>query len=281
MELGEKLRAARLEAGLSQRALCGDALTRNMLSQIENGAAQPSMKTLQYLAQRLGKPVSFFLEDALAVSPNQDRMRSARRCFDNGDWQGVMEALGEYQAPDEVFDRERGLLWCVSCLELAEEAIRSHREPYARELLEQSQVHVSYCGRELHRRYLLLLGQLHKEPVSDRLPSLDTELLLRAREAVEMGNLHRAQRLLDAVEDHNAAYHLLQGQVYLEQKAYREASSELLQAEDTYPKETVPQLEICFRELGDFEKAYFYACKARETLNKPSASGGKSSSASS
>ena len=29
MELGEKLRNARLEAGLSQRQLCGDAITRN------------------------------------------------------------------------------------------------------------------------------------------------------------------------------------------------------------------------------------------------------------
>ena len=45
MELGEKLRLTRLEAGLSQRALCGDEITRNMLSRIENGAARPSMKT--------------------------------------------------------------------------------------------------------------------------------------------------------------------------------------------------------------------------------------------
>ena len=39
MELGEKLRQARLAAGLSQRQLCGDVITRNMLSQIESGAA--------------------------------------------------------------------------------------------------------------------------------------------------------------------------------------------------------------------------------------------------
>ena len=44
MELGEKLRQARMEAGLSQRQLCGDVITRNMLSQIENGAARPSME---------------------------------------------------------------------------------------------------------------------------------------------------------------------------------------------------------------------------------------------
>jgi len=58
MELGDKLRQARIEAGLSQRQLCGEEITRNMLSLIENGSAKPSMKTLQYLAGRLGKTVS-------------------------------------------------------------------------------------------------------------------------------------------------------------------------------------------------------------------------------
>ena len=53
MELGEKLRQARLEAGFSQRQLCGEEITRNMLSQIEHGTAKPSMKTLQFLAARL------------------------------------------------------------------------------------------------------------------------------------------------------------------------------------------------------------------------------------
>lgn len=66
MTLGEKLRQARLEAGLSQRQLCGDQITRNMLSQIENGSANPSMATLQYLAQKLNKPVGFFLEDGFS-----------------------------------------------------------------------------------------------------------------------------------------------------------------------------------------------------------------------
>ena len=46
MELGEKIRQARLDAGMSQRQLCGDEITRNMLSLIENGSAKPSMKTL-------------------------------------------------------------------------------------------------------------------------------------------------------------------------------------------------------------------------------------------
>lgn len=56
MELGEKLRLARLEAGLSQRALCGDEITRNMLSRIENGAARPSMKHWAVLLRGWASP---------------------------------------------------------------------------------------------------------------------------------------------------------------------------------------------------------------------------------
>ena len=97
MELGEKLRLARLEAGLSQRALCGDEITRNMLSRIENGAARPSMKTLRFLAARLGKPVSYFLEEDTVCSPNQKSMTTARRLFDGKDYAGAMQALAQYR----------------------------------------------------------------------------------------------------------------------------------------------------------------------------------------
>ena len=67
MELGEKLKQARLDAGLSQRQLCGDTITRNMLSQIENGTANPSVATLQVLANRLGKPITYFREEELRL----------------------------------------------------------------------------------------------------------------------------------------------------------------------------------------------------------------------
>ena len=78
MELGQRIRQLRLSKGMSQRQLCGDVITRNMLSQIENGSARPSMDTLSYLAARLEKPVSFFLEEDTVTSPNQAVMTRAR-----------------------------------------------------------------------------------------------------------------------------------------------------------------------------------------------------------
>ena len=106
MELGERLRQARLEAGLSQRQLCGETITRNMLSQIENGSARPSMDTLRMLAVRLDKPISYFLEEQAVTSPNQALMAQARQA-DPG---AVLALLKDYRAPDEVFDHERYLL---------------------------------------------------------------------------------------------------------------------------------------------------------------------------
>ncbi|SFI10601.1 MULTISPECIES: helix-turn-helix domain-containing protein [unclassified Bacillus (in: firmicutes)] len=61
--LGEKIRTLRKEKKLTQSELAGTVLTKSMLSQIENGKATPSIKTLHYLADKLGCDASFLLEE--------------------------------------------------------------------------------------------------------------------------------------------------------------------------------------------------------------------------
>ncbi|EEC56957.1 DNA-binding helix-turn-helix protein [[Bacteroides] pectinophilus ATCC 43243] len=48
-ELGRIIKEARIARRMTQSEVVGDFITRNMLSQIENGNAAPSMRTLQYL----------------------------------------------------------------------------------------------------------------------------------------------------------------------------------------------------------------------------------------
>ena len=110
MELGQKIRVAREAAGLSQRQLCGDTITRNMLSRIEHGTVRPSMTTLTFLAEQLRKPVSFFLDEEVVISPNVERMTEARTCFGAGDYAGALEHLLSYESPDETFAWEKDLL---------------------------------------------------------------------------------------------------------------------------------------------------------------------------
>lgn len=264
MELGEKLRQARLEAGLSQRQLCGDVITRNMLSLIEHGTARPSMETLKLLAARLGKPVSFFLEENALTSPNLTVMEMARRLFDGGNFDAAAQVMEEYRAPDPVFDREKQLLQTMVLLHLAEQAMGERRYPYALELLNKAETDNGYCAEALKRRRLLLQGKLPGQRVADKLPSLDEELLLRAEEAHASGDRDRAAALLEAAEDHRAPrWNLLRGRLYLEEKHFREAARYLHLAEGKYLRETAPLLEQCYRELEDYRRAYEYACRQK------------------
>lgn len=264
MELGEKIRRARMEAGLSQRQLCGEEITRNMLSLIENGSAKPSMKTLQYLASRLGKSVSYFLEESAVLSPNQEIMASARQLYDSGEFAKADRVLEGYRFPDPVYDREKELLWVLIRLELAKEAIRQERFVYAAETLKQTPVKTTYLTESLNRRRLLLLGSLPGQSVAAQLPSIDEELLLRAGEAFEEKDITRAGHLLEAMETRDSPrWHLLRGKIDLQQKKWKSAENHLRTAEKAFSREVCPLLEICYRELGNFQKAYEYACKQR------------------
>lgn len=59
----QKLKRYEKKKRLTQTDLAGSVLTKSMLSQIENGKATPSMKTLQYIAEKLGCETSFLLEE--------------------------------------------------------------------------------------------------------------------------------------------------------------------------------------------------------------------------
>lgn len=264
MELGEKLRQARLEAGLSQRQLCGDAITRNMLSQIEHGTAKPSMKTLQYLSGRLGKSVSYFLEETAVVSPNQEVMDSARTLYDAREFSKTAEILEDYCAPDAVYDREKEILGLVTHLALAQQALDAGRERYALELLQKADVKTAYGHEALNRQRLLLLGRIRGQSVCSQLPSLDEELLLRAEDALSFGSSERAAHLLEAMESRSSSrWYLLRGETFLACKDYKNAARCFHGAEEAYPGETAPKLELCYRELNDFKRAYEYACKQK------------------
>lgn len=269
MELGKKLLQARQEAGLSQRQLCDGIVTRNMLSQIEHGSAKPSMDTLRALAARLGKPLSWFLEEDALSSPNQAAMEQARLAWQAQDLPAIQSALAQYRSPDLIFDGEKNLLTILALLGLAEKSLAGGMAPYARELLEQAQSvskHTLYYTPELERKRLLLLARTEprkKGEVCQLLPSLDAELLLRAEAALEAKQPSRAMALLDAMEGRDVHWQLLKGRGCLEMGNYREAAQYLHGAENTFPRETARLLEICYRELEDYKQAYFYACKQK------------------
>lgn len=265
MTLGEKIRSARIELGMTQRQLCGGEITRNMLSQIEHNTATPSMKTLVYLAGQLDKPIGYFLEEETAVSPNQQRMVRARGAYDAGDPLTVLEELKLFREPDPVYQRERQLMDILARLAIARDALEQGRGPYARELLEQAEQlgkEAAYYTEELEHRRLRLLAKVPGTRV--QLPGLDEDLLLHAGAAVTDGEWDRARALLEAVQNKNLPrWNLLRGEIYWQERSYIAAKACFHAAEEKYPRETAHRLEQCYRELGDFKRAYEYACKQR------------------
>lgn len=271
MELGEKLKQARKEAGLSQRQLCGDKVTRNMLSQIEHGTARPSMETLGYFATQLGKPLSWFLDENTVLSPNREAIAAGRQAIDRGDFDDAAKALERYAGPDEVYDREYRLMAWLAEIGIAERAIQEDREPYALRRLRQAEALEALPPLnklpELRRRRLLVQGQLrgaHPDRLCRHLPDLDGELLLRAAGALEAEDPSRAAALLDACARRDSPqWNFLRGRCYLLEKEYAQAEKCFHLAENNFPRQVYPLLEQCCREQGDYRQAYDYACKQR------------------
>lgn len=261
MALGALLKQARLEAGLSQRQLCGEEITRNMLSQIENGAARPSMDTLRYLAGRLGKPISYFLEEE-TVSSNQSLVQQAKATFAQGQWEQVQELYKQYQSPDPVFDDEMALLRALATMELAEQAIGQGKLPYAAALLRDMETDFLYFNPQLQRKRVLLLAKTQPKDcavLSQQLPGMDDELLLRAQAAQQNMDWEKSGKILDAAEEKNESWHLLRGEAYYGLGQFKEAAEHFGKAED----KALARLESCYEQLGDYKMAYYYAKKQR------------------
>ena len=76
--IGGRIRQRRLEFGFTQAELAGDRLTKSFISQIEKGTVAPSIETLELLAERLDRPVEWFVaENPAVLSPLHEAARAA------------------------------------------------------------------------------------------------------------------------------------------------------------------------------------------------------------
>ena len=121
MTLGQKLKKARLDRGLTQAQVVGDRITRNMLSQLENDLASPSVGTLEYLASVLGVQAAWLLADEKEEEA-AGRTERLRACYRGGDWAGCLELAQELQPDDE-----QALLLALAAAQCALHALEAER----------------------------------------------------------------------------------------------------------------------------------------------------------
>ena len=115
-QLGDRIRLARIDAGLSQAQLGAPHFTRAYVSAIELGKARPAMKSLEFLADKLGKPVSFFVADEEADRrrlEGSSRLARASQLVAEGKALEAVELLepllANAKASSERADLQRGL----------------------------------------------------------------------------------------------------------------------------------------------------------------------------
>ena len=239
MTMGQRILAARQAAGLSQRELAGEELTRNMLSSLEHDAANPSVATLRYLSRRLGKPVGWFF--------GEEGPTEAAAAFEAGDYRRCRELLT---------DREARWLEPVARLREAEQALEEGRVPYARALLAELEEDRSpLFGPELRRKAAIMrcrCGDFGPIPADDG-------LLLQAEEALAQDRPEDAARYLQARDDRDPRWHRLMGECLFRRGDYAGARAHYHRCEAVF--DVRQRLEICCRELEDYKMAYYYAKK--------------------
>lgn len=255
MTIGQRILSARQDAGLSQRQLAGETITRNMLSAIEHDKARPSLDTLQYLSGMLDKPVSWFLGEDVPSVDGFPVMLEARRAYDEKQYRECLTLLGQIPG-GEVLGRERELLSLLASLNLAEQAMEDGRMPYARMLLEQPLGEsCAYFTPELARR--LALDRV-RAGLTEEIPE-DDALLLRAERAIMEKRYGDARRYLDARDQRTERWYYLMGEALFGLEEHPAAAECYHRVEESMGKAVRRRLQLCYAAMKNFEKAYYYA----------------------
>ena len=142
-ELGEKVRILREEKGLSRPVFCGDEseLSVRQLVRIEKGEFRPTIKILEYIADRLEIPSYVLMPDYKELPKRYQELKYFLLHHpDYGDKE-LQEQKEEYF--DEIFenfydDLPRDEKMIVDCLQAIDEVRATDNEQYGIALLDES-----------------------------------------------------------------------------------------------------------------------------------------------
>ena len=293
MTMGEKIKRARQAKGMTQRQVAGERITRNMLSKIENGSATPSLKTLEYIAARLGLPSSYFLGDGGPDALHEKRgVAGAREAYRRGDCLRALELLEQSENAEAERADEIAALRALACAGIARAEYRAgdlaRARAYARESIKHNDAGLYYMGDVAVecRQIIMLCAVRSRNPsiIADGREAAEgiwaeeqrgglterTELIERFWFAERLERLER-QPKDDQPGDAwaRAMRHYLKGREKLAEGRPAEASEELRLAAEAaewdggrmLQDDIYSALEQTARDQGDFRAAYEFAAK--------------------
>lgn len=260
MKLGEKIRSARLNAGMTQAELAGDFITRNMLSQIENGLAMPSLQTALYIADKLGLDAGILFSegDNDTVYFLTRKLPELKKLFADGEYDRCIELCSdEAEGCDEA------------CLMMAESYLKKAYELFDagrfRQALRFSDNAVKYASRTVYSSDSIKL----KAEVLEVMISSITPYLRQTKHKAEEKK-YLISRFAETGDKKALAVKQSEIEQLMAAERYAEAEQQIkgLLKEKTlgvpFEYSLYCALEVCYRELKDYENAYKHSQIAKK-----------------
>ena len=289
MNIGERIRELRVSKLMTQAELAGDHITRNMLSCIENGSANPSLSTVLYIAGRLNVPAGFLLAEGgdEIVYRKISNLSNIKRAYTAGDLRGCRSlCISGCPEPDD----EISLLLASCDVGIAKEEFWSGKLRSSCRFFDEA---LSYAEKTIYpteaveasaRLYFRYMERISHTLYSDMLDEEKTAYLksteqlsdyLDALEDLDNASVGVAERFLQNADSTSFEYAHIKIRLMILQKDYKGAQKLLLQllgGESPLSKvalyTVLCELELCCRENEDFKGAYNYANEKVELLEQ-------------
>jgi transcriptional regulator with XRE-family HTH domain len=295
VEVGTRIKAARLAAGLTQARLAEGRYTKAYISALENGLSKPSLAALTFIATRLSLPVTHFLEEA---TPAWSRLEADLRLA-SGDWAVAADAYRDLLAGATHATRraelERGLAEALYRMDQFQEALRVASSSAAAfdaigAAADAAAARYWMAGafimldNETEARSILrgLLDQLRAGLKVE--PDWEVRILIAlanadgrgGEEARALGYLEEARALVGKVDDRRRAVFLNSLAVSYRERGDLEAAVRLANQAMARYRELFLEGEVALLEnelalnymgMGSFERARSYATAADERMD--------------
>lgn len=275
MTLGQKIKNVRRSKRITQQALAKDKITRNMISRIESGKANPSLETIRYIAKELSIPVSYFLsdEDDLFCYEKMEKINTIYRAYEAKEYDYCITKIKNMSA----VDNELAFILATSSYYLGREkfsvgamtgALKCFRD--AEKYCEKTVFDTSYIKSTLPL-YIAIASNV-------RAPLLEFDKQSYVSGLQEIFD-YELYKYVTYDFSYTFTDPLISRHVHAKQKIkernYQEGIKLLSEAENLAKNSEYnafvvfgiySDLEICYKELYNFEKAYLYSTKRMSML---------------
>ena len=270
MTIGEKIKARRKELGLTQSKVVGEQISRNMLSLIESGNATPSFETLCFIAKRLKVRVEYLVSDDIPLKTFEriDNETKIYEAYHSKNYEYALELIDIFGQNIDIFM----YLGAECAYRLAEIKVRSGSLASSKKWIMKALEYVENTAFDttLIRAKISIISAIAQNIQSPKLNFEQEKYESLIRDVTNEEYYHYF------IGDSTYDYQSLILKLHMDAKAlmkarnYANAISLLCQAEEAKTQDNYDayvyfgiysDLENCYKELLDFEKAYRYATK--------------------